>query len=253
MNLAFDLPILMYHHIEPDTVPIMPYAVHAGQFAAHLDVIKRAGFQTLNFRELFAAMEGRISIPPKSVIITFDDGYKSFREFAMPALMTRGMTATVFVAAGEIGGENRWDISKGYPRRALMNEQEIRETLAAGMEIGSHGWAHRDLTACSDADQEEEVVRSRDELQKRFGIPIETFCYCYGRYEQRHFGLLKQAGYRGGVAVFCSTSKVTQQPFALWRIYVHGGDTTFRLRMKLTPFYLRLLAWRARRANSKVA
>jgi peptidoglycan/xylan/chitin deacetylase (PgdA/CDA1 family) len=242
---ALNLPILVYHHLEPNCVPITPYAVFAKQFAKHLDVIRRAGFVTVSFRRLFDAMEGKALLPTRAVIITFDDGYQSFYDLALPELSRRSMTATIFIVAGEIGGVNKWDSNKNYPQRRLMNEHQIREVLAAGMEIASHGWAHRDLTACSETEQQQEIIRSRLELQSRFGVPIEAFAYPYGRFNRRHCVALKEVGYRGGVAVSCNSPNVTQHRFAIWRVYIRAADTALRVRMKISPLYLRLRAWRA--------
>jgi peptidoglycan/xylan/chitin deacetylase (PgdA/CDA1 family) len=156
------------------------------------------------------------------------------------------MSATVFLVAGELGGCNRWDLEEGFPRRALMTDTGVREVLAQGIEIGSHGWAHRDLRVCSGSELDEELVRSRDELQQRFGVRIETFAYPYGRHAARHFQPVAQAGYRAAVSIFSNAPTVTHNPFMMRRIYVHAGDTPGRFRFKLSPLYLRYVAWRDR-------
>ena len=243
-TMPFNLPILMYHHLDgsADT----PYALSVGQFIAQLDALRRSGFATLTFSDLSKAMQGHRECPGKPVLLTFDDGYESFRELAVPALAGRGMKATVFVVAGEIGGFNRWDVETGIPRRALMPEQGIREVIAAGMEVGSHGWAHRDLTACSDAELDEEIGWSRQELQRRFGVEVGAFAYPYGRHGARLFPRLVQAGYHCAASIFSNAKTVTENPFAMRRVYVHPGDTPLRFRYKLSPLYLRYVARRDR-------
>jgi peptidoglycan/xylan/chitin deacetylase (PgdA/CDA1 family) len=247
MNPCFDLPILMYHHIEPDGVPITPYAVHAGQFVSQLDRLCAAGFTTLSFQDLFAALEGKAKLPAKPVIVTFDDGYESFRKLALPAMISRRMKATVFVVAGEIGGFNRWDSERGIPRRQLLDEAGIRAVMAAGMEIGAHGWAHRNLCECPPPELEEEIFRSKKELESRFGAAQQMFSYPYGAHSKEHFPLLQRAGYSGAVSIFSDQPAVTSNLFSMRRIYVHAGDTAWRFRFKLSPLYLRYVAWRARR------
>ncbi len=238
-----NLPILMYHELEPRG-PISPYAASVLQFERQLDLLGANGFKTISFRELLEAIATGRKLSRKSVILTFDDGYQSFRELAVPALRARGMTATVFLVAGEIGGSNRWETEPDFPRRALMDEAGIRDVQAKGMELGSHGWMHRDLTACSEPQVEEELVRSRLELQRRFGVEIETFAYPYGRHAPEHFPRVACAGYRAAVSIFSDAASVTENPYAMRRVYVHEGDTTLRFRCKLSSAYLRFLAWR---------
>jgi peptidoglycan/xylan/chitin deacetylase (PgdA/CDA1 family) len=248
-SLSLDLPVLMYHHLEQDGAVITPYAVHASLFASQLDILKKARFVALSFQELFAALDGKRTLPERAVVITFDDGYESFREFALPALLAHAMTATVFVVASEIGGINRWDLPEGFPQRPLMNEAALKEIVAAGMEIGSHGWAHRDLTACAESELAEEFVQSRQEIRRRLDVRADVFSYPYGRYSRRHLPLLAQAGYRGAVTIFSDEPTVTHSPYAMRRVLVHDGDTAWRFRLKLSPLYLRYVAWRDRKAG----
>jgi len=244
-----DLPILMYHHLEPDGAPITPYAIPAGVFATHLEVLRSAGFVTLSFHQLFEVLEGKRKRPAKAAVLTFDDGYESFRTLALPALVAQGMTATVFVVAGAIGGVNHWDLPQGYPRRALMDEVALKEIVAAGMEIGSHGWAHRDLTACTESELAEEFVRSRQEIRDCLGIQADFFAYPYGHYSRSYFPLLERAGYRGAVTIFSDEPTVTHARYAMRRVLAHAGDTAWRFRLKLSPLYLHYVAWRDRKGG----
>lgn len=246
---CLNLPILMYHHIEPKGVPITPYAVHDGQFAGQLDQLVSAGFTTLSFQDLFGALEGRAKLPARPVILTFDDGYESFRELAVPALAARQMKATVFIVAGRIGEDNCWDREQAIPARRLMDDNGIKDIMAAGMDIGAHGWVHRNLCQCTPPELEEEIFRSRKELETRFGVAPQIFSYPYGSHSSKHFPLLQQAGYLGAVSIFSDQPTVTSNLFAMRRIYVHAGDTAWRFRFKLSPLYLRYVAWRDRQGK----
>ena len=157
-GLSADIPILMYHHLEPDGVLLSPYAITAGLFSAQLEILQRRGFTTLTFQELFAALNAKCALPARAVIITFDDAYESFREFALPALVAHGMTATVFVVAGKIGGINHWDLPQGYPRRALMGDVALKEIIAAADEKVTR-WMVVELDRC-DTDMFEAVEQS---------------------------------------------------------------------------------------------
>ena len=134
-----NLPILIYHHLQPDWAESTSCAHSIGRFTAHLDVLHHAGFKTISFKALFDILERGGRVPGRTALVTFDDGYESFRQLALPALVKRGITATVFVVTNEIGGSNSWDAGSGIPRRALMDQSGLKEILAAGMEVGVHG------------------------------------------------------------------------------------------------------------------
>ena len=241
---ARDIPILMYHDlVAPGAVP-GPHALGLRQFESQLDALQRAGWVTRRFPELRAALEGCAAWPARGVWITFDDGYASFLELAVPALRARGMTATVFAVAGEIGGCNRWDASRGGPHRTLLDEHGLRAAQAAGMEIGSHGWAHRNLTTCSAEELEDEIVRSRGELQDRLGVAVSAFAYPYGHYAPALFPRLVRAGYHTAVAVRSREPCVTSNLLAMRRAAIHAGDSPLRFRLKLSRLYFRYRGWR---------
>jgi peptidoglycan/xylan/chitin deacetylase (PgdA/CDA1 family) len=233
----------MYHHLEPDHPARTPYAISVRQFEDQLDVLQRAGFTTINFEQLSKARRSGEALSGKSVVITFDDGYVSFLDYAVPALQVRGMSATAFLVVGEIGGFNRWDESEGIPRRALMSEANVEGLIAAGFEIGSHGWAHRDLVACSPKELEEEIGRSRQALHAKFGIVTTTFAYPYGRYSETHYKSLASAGFQAAVTSSSTTPGIGNQ-FALRRVNVQQRDNRLTFFLKLSPLYLRYKAWR---------
>lgn len=241
-----DLPILVYHHlVQTDHVNADSYEISLSQFEEQLDLLQALGFETISLADLCLALdEGRRNLS-KVVVLTFDDAFRSFHELALPTLSRHGMRATVFVPVGEIGGTNRWDAAAGYPQRAVMSESELREIAAAGMEIGSHGWTHRSLPGCSEHEIEEELVRSRERLRE-LGFAADFFAYPYGHYSKRCIELVKAAGYKGAASMFSDAPSVTDNRFALRRVYVHPGDTPLRFRCKLSRPYLRYKAMRGR-------
>jgi peptidoglycan/xylan/chitin deacetylase (PgdA/CDA1 family) len=241
---AIDLPILLYHHLVDGTeAAANQYEISLRQFEEQLDILRRSKFETIDFRTLIAMMDGREKPRTRVAIITFDDAFRSFYELAIPALQQRGMRATVFVPAGEIGGSDRWNGEKGTVPRELMTEDQLREAAAEGMEIGSHGWAHRSLPECSEAEAREEVCRSIEHLAG-LGLRPEVFAYPYGRYSPENIAMVRSAGYSAAVSIFSDAPTVTANRFAMRRIYIHPGDSRWRFRCKLSRTYLRYKAVR---------
>src|ERR1039458_4320547 len=199
---SLDLPILMYHEIvaSENTNP-EHYEISLRQFQQQLDQLKRWGFTTLTLGQLVCVLEGKEKGPARPVVITFDDAYRSFAELVLPELRHRDMTASVCVPAGEIGGTNRWDQERGFPKRPVMTAAELRTCMEAGIEIGAHGWFHGNLTQCSPAEAEEEMVRSRDELARCLGTPPKFYSYPHGAHLPEHFEMLAKAGYQAAVSI----------------------------------------------------
>jgi peptidoglycan/xylan/chitin deacetylase (PgdA/CDA1 family) len=252
-SASFDLPILMYHHItvDPQGLASSAFTITRDRLRSQLDYLRARGFSTITFEQLLDAIDGKRALPPKPVLLTFDDGYMSFAEHAVPELVERDMTATVFIVVNAIGGVNEWDSDLKRPLVPLMDEKAIAGVIAAGMQVGVHGLGHDDLRCLDDTRVLEDVARARDEVIRRFGLHPVAFCYPFGRYERRLMPLLAQAGYRAAASIFSEQRTVTEEPFAMRRIYIHQRDGPVRFALKLAPLYLRWVAARQRRLGDR--
>lgn len=129
-----------------------------------------------HFIDAFAELEQRSGV---ALELTCDDGNASDMEFVVPGLLERGLRATFFICAGRLD------------QRHYLSTDQVRDMRAAGMAIGSHGWAHRNLRALSDADLDLEVTGSQDTLSAAIGEPVDTFAIPFGSYDRRVLGRLK--------------------------------------------------------------
>jgi peptidoglycan/xylan/chitin deacetylase (PgdA/CDA1 family) len=236
--------VLMFHHVEP--LPLDPPALHANSyldsrdFAALLDDLAARRWQTVTLAE---AVERCGRLPRKSVVLTFDDGCRCFRDHAFPELAARGMTATLFAVSGELGGTNRWDQPAGERREDLLDAAALRELAAAGIEIGSHSRHHRDLSVCGDAELREEIAGSKADLEAVLGAPVRTFCYPYGRLNERAAAAVRGAGYLAAVSIHRHPGARFGDLWALPRMIVNPGESRFERRLKaggLYPLWSRL-------------
>lgn len=239
-----NLPILMYHAVEAGMPSGYGFAVSAERFERQLDIIRRTGFETITLEQLFDGLDGKAKLPRKPIVLTFDDAYRNVHEVAWPLMRERGMTGTVFVVADHVGGSNDWDQAKGMPRLDLMTADDLKELQDAGWEIGSHGCRHVELAKADQAQRRDEIFRSKSELASMLGISPEFYAYAYGSYCDSAKELLRQAGYRGAVSIFSNAKSVTADRFCMRRIMPHRGDSALSFRLKLSPLYLRYVAWR---------
>lgn len=238
-----DMPILMYHHVvpEPSAGQHFPYAVTPELFEEQIAWLARRGFISVHLSHLLAAPAIGA---PRRVVITFDDGARNLLIHAVPILRKYGMTATFFVPSHLLDGWNRWDAEEPYPREALMDEGDLRDLHADGFEIGSHGARHLNLCKISYDAGLQELVESKQRLEQAVQSPVSVLAYPFGEYPPDYAQLCRQSGYLGACAISAHTDYVLDDPFALRRILIYSKDSGWRFRMKLHPFYLRLLARR---------
>lgn len=238
---ALSVPILMLHHVEP--LPLDPPALHPdsylgpGELAALLDDLASLRCQTWTLAQAAEAAQTGEPLPRRSVVLTFDDGCRCFLDHAFPELARRGMTATLFAVSRELGGTNRWDLPAGERREDLLDADELRALAAEGIEIGSHGRHHRDLTACGEAELREEIFGSREDLEEELDRPVHTFCYPFGRLDSRAREAARAAGYLAAVSIHGHSGAVHRDPWALPRMIVNPGDSRFERRLKATGAY----------------
>lgn len=189
--------VLLYHRIgRPKLSSLVPgQYLTPGLFRSGLDYLTANGWRA-------AALEGIAAreCEGDTFAITFDDGYLSVYEHAFPAMVERGMTGTVYVVSGAIGGINEWDRRAGDMREPMMSVDHVREMSDAGFEIGSHTVNHPHLTLIPDDQLEREIVDSKRALEDIIGKQVVSFAYPYGECDERVIEAVISAGYEYAVA-----------------------------------------------------
>jgi peptidoglycan/xylan/chitin deacetylase (PgdA/CDA1 family) len=218
-------PVLMYHSIARMDQDLNQVCVSPERFAQQLDWLHRNDLRGVSIRELCQARErGAAS---RLVGLTFDDGYQDFLTSALPILERYGFTATLFIVAGLLGGENEWDDGQRLP---LLDTDDLREVRARGIEIGSHGLSHVRLAGLDHATLRREVQDSRELLSGLLGEPVGGFCYPYGSLDGPAIRAVQEAGYDYGCGVKVPSAAVSR--FSLPRTHVGERDGYLRLTVK---------------------
>ncbi|MFF9273773.1 polysaccharide deacetylase family protein [Streptomyces griseosporeus] len=217
--------VAMYHSVGDRTCDPYRITVTPERLERQLLWLRARGLRGVSVAELLAARARGAG--HGLVGLTFDDGYADFVTDALPVLRRHGCTATLFVLPGRLGGDNTWD-SPG-PRKPLLTADGIRRAAAEGMEIGSHGLTHVDLTTADDLTLKAETVQSRAALADLLGRDVDGFCYPYGRVDARVVAAVRAAGYRHACAI--DPGPLTG-PLALPRIHIGERDTAVRLLLK---------------------
>ncbi|MFF2536397.1 polysaccharide deacetylase family protein [Streptomyces cyaneofuscatus] len=213
--------ILTYHSVTDTDDDPYGITVAPRRLGEQLAWLRSRGLRGVGVSELMRAhAAGRRDV----VGLTFDDGYADFLREALPVLRVHGCTATVFVLPGRPGGVNAWDPLG--PRKPLLTHDEIRRVAEAGMEVGSHGLLHQDLTTLADEELRQETVRSRELIADLTGTLPEGFCYPYGTLDRRVAEAVRVAGYGYGCAL---APGPLLSRFALPRTHISQADRGVRL------------------------
>ena len=228
VTTPFDLPILMYHHVS--SVPPLDQlgfnlTVTTGDFTRQLDYLKCAGYSTVTLAQLFDYLRGGAPLPPKPIILTFDDGYADGFTDAFPLLSDGGFKGSFAIVTGFVGGGDLY-----------MSWDQIEAMAAAGMEIVSHTVSHIDLNTSDDATDRQQIADSKRALEEHLRPPVDFFVYPSGEpfrsgtaeRQQSVVAMLREAGYEG--ALLAGPSSTTQdpgRPYELNRVRVSGGNDLY--------------------------
>ena len=211
---TIDLPILMYHRIGPlsPSLPVITRAltVPPAAFAQQMDWLVRHGYHAISQRQAFAALEQGAPLPPKPIMITFDDGYRDVLWNAAPVLYRLRLPATAYVITGRISGS---DIS-------FLTWDELRMLEARGVAIGSHTVDHTELPFVTARRALWELRRSRRQLEQRLHHPVQWFAYPAGAETTRTAQLVRQAGYVLAMTTQPGDAQPASAPLALHRLEV---------------------------------
>lgn len=230
--------VFMYHAVTP-TDDSQGLCVSPERFEERMSYLKQRGLRGVSMRELYRA--ARVGDARGLVGLTFDDGYRDFRENALPMLQSFGFSATVFAVAGMLGKENSWVEAdeEPSPLMPLMDADELRDLARHRVEVGSHTMSHPRLGGLREEDLRREVEDSKSALEAILEAPVDGFCYPYGSLDAAAVRAVGRAGYAYG----CATKTRAQHNVHDWpRMFIGQKDGPLRLTVKRTVYspYARL-------------
>ena len=212
------LPILTYHKLgpRPRGARLKGLYLSTKLFTSQLAELRNEGFNSSDLD--FASVVSPLSGETRPVVITFDDGFQSVLEHGLAPLREYQFQAIQFIVADRIGERNEWDLDAGEIAEPLMDQQQIREWLAAGHQIGSHSLTHPFMTRISPERAREEITASKKKLEDLFGMEVRHFCYPYGDWNPAVRDLVQSAGYQTACTTEFGVNTPGDSPFSLKRI-----------------------------------
>jgi len=228
------LPILMYHKVRPAQADSLTVPLEV--FRNHLEVLARRGYTSICFADLLAHEEHDRPLPPKPVLLTFDDAYADFIEHPLAIMKKLGFRATVFLPVGHVGGENAWDGGG----EAIMNWDDVRRVSGDGIELGLHSWNHDNYVDLGPADIEADLQECLETLGSESVPFTPVLAYPYGGLPRDGKGraqlesVLEKVGIRYALRIGSRVHRLpTRHRYALRRVPMEGTDTGLKLWCKL--------------------
>jgi peptidoglycan/xylan/chitin deacetylase (PgdA/CDA1 family) len=222
------VPILTYHEISKRPAPTYRHwTVTPDEFSDQMSWLAGKGYTSLNLDQLMECRAGRAPLPPRPVVLTFDDGCQECVDHATAILPQHGFTGVFYLVTGYMGGVSTWMKERRNVELPLIDWQTARDLAASGFSCGSHTVSHHRLGELSLAQSREELARSRATLQDRLGQDIVHLSYPYGSFSPDVRTAAAEAGYQTAVTIQLGLSDPSDDPLALHRINI-GGDETFR-------------------------
>jgi len=186
--------VLGYHDFTTDE-PETEMRIRIDKFRKQMELIRQSGISVISLEDFDAWKQGKKAIPEKSILITVDDGWKSFHDLAYPVLKEFDYPYTLFLYKNYVDGGGR-----------ALTSTMIKKMLKDGGTIGSHSVSHpypvvfKQQQRKGEADYlkflRKEMGESRKFLNQRFNTPITTYSYPGGYVTNEMLPLVDELGYR---------------------------------------------------------
>jgi peptidoglycan/xylan/chitin deacetylase (PgdA/CDA1 family) len=230
------LAILAYHHVGSPSADGWEtwFYIPEDTFVAQLEWLRSSSWQITDLGTVLKGLRNPAILALRSVLITFDDAYRSIVECALPHLQRYSYPAVVFVPTDFIGGTNTFEPQGWAPVEQICTWEDLRLLESEGLSIQSHGKSHRRLSELTEEDRRVELRRSKLRLEEGMGWRVEAFAFPYGdqgKDSRRTSGELCDAGYQLA-CTYGTPQQVnrlpTADPFSARRVAM-GPDTDLEM------------------------
>ncbi|MCX5678401.1 MAG: polysaccharide deacetylase family protein [Candidatus Omnitrophica bacterium] len=226
MKTAYVVPVLMYHAIDYND-KVTKLSVSPESFEKQMKFLHENKYNVVTLEKLVSYIKNKDKIPPKTVVITLDDGFYNNYQFAYPVLKKYDIPATIFVIVEKIG-QPGW-----------LSWKDIKEMSDSGViTIGSHTLSHKWLTDLGTKQLKSELSLSKAMLEEKIGKPVNVLCYPIGAHNQRVEREAGLAGYTCAVATNPGRFSPIDDIYSIKRIKVsRTSDNLFVFWLEASGYY----------------
>jgi peptidoglycan/xylan/chitin deacetylase (PgdA/CDA1 family) len=219
------LRVLMYHKVNDR--PGNPLSVPVSVFDEQMALLRDLGYTVVDLDAVLDHYALGRPLPPRAVLVTFDDAYQDNLDNALEVLRRHGYPAVLFVPLAYLDGSQPLPHEERLAREGVLNGtlswEELPELERGGIRIESHGISHRPLAELEVDEAAREIVLSKLRLEERLGRPVRAFAYVKGseaHYKPVHLSLLRQAGYEIAFTSVSGANGPAADPLRLHRYNV---------------------------------
>ena len=225
------LPILMYHHVTSEKGKGLTISVE--NLEKQFKYIAETGYKTYHFKELTKLK----SLPnSKNIVITFDDGYVSQMELAVPLLKKYKLKATFFIPLNFLGKTDSWNTSS----LEIMTSEQLKSLDSKTVELGFHSFNHKKYTELSNSEIEQDTHRCKEFVSENSLDFSQALAYPYGKFpkKKKQNEIFKQTlsknGFHFGLRIGNRTNSFPfKKPFEIERIDVKGEYSMLKFKRKI--------------------
>ncbi|MEX0721754.1 MAG: polysaccharide deacetylase family protein [Balneolaceae bacterium] len=234
-----NIKILMYHRViksgEQNNATF--YDVREEDFRQQLQILDSFNFTPITFEDYNLYLDGKLTLPKKPIILTFDDGHTDMKETALPVLREFGMKAVVFVLGNRKMKYAEWDQKKKNGKTRLMSDDQILDIRAEGFEIGAHSMTHPTLPNLTTDELKGEVLGAKYAIEDLLGEEVSSFAYPFGRVNKKVQSTVAESGYKFGCGVYTGPPRFGDNDYDIRRLAITYNINTVRFLLRLlTPY-----------------
>ena len=225
------VPILVYHNLGAQSKGRLVLGTNA--FSEQMGYLKREGYRVVSLTEFVEWLHLKRQLPRKAVVLTFDDGYHSFREHAYPVLKKLGFPATLFVYTDYIGAG-----------RNALSWEELKSLAAEGFDVQAHSKTHGDLRRAVGETEAQYERRMQAELaepprlfQRQLGRGVQFLAYPYGRFDEALLTRVREEGYAAAFTVRRESNPSFVRPLQISRSQIYSEMTLEQFAKNLNLFH----------------
>src|SRR3990167_4415278 len=192
-GFCLNVPILMYHHIQPQSIATKKWQtalnVDTAVFEFQMAYLTNTGYTTVSLDQLALALTNHQALPPKSIVLTFDDGYEDIYTYAYPTIKKYQLKTNLMIPTGLMENID------------YLTWSQLKEMSSSGLVSAyNHTWSHANLASVSQTKMESEVQTAQRQLTDNLGTSPKILAYPYGQISQNITNYLSQNGFLAAVS-----------------------------------------------------
>lgn len=217
VGYCLKVPVLMYHHIQPQdeakAKKQTALSVDSGIFDQQMAYVDSHGYTVISAKDLVDALKNKTTLPTKSIVLTFDDGYRDNHTYALPVIKKYGVKASMLLATGFIEGADylTWD--------------QVNDMKNSGLYyFVDHTWSHYNVGAGTEEKIRYEIETAKRQIEDRLGQKVDIFGYPYGSGGPVAVKILQQDGFSGAYSTYPGFYQCDSFIFALHRTRIGNSS-----------------------------